>query len=239
MKTIIAFIKKWLPYAVGFVLLVLISFIAGKCSTKANRTTINNNLIAARDSIHTSKVIINDLENTVFEQGALILSKDEAIKIGVIEQERLKKLHLKELVTNTDLTGIIQMLRDSLKLPPNTIFITIKDTSGVARDYVRIPFQLLKTSDRYIILNAGMNPNKTAWFDLSVPFSGTISVGYVKSGFLKTVPKGVFTTLNPYITINNMDVLIVKEPDKFYNKWWVHALIGAATIEGVRIFLIK
>ena len=30
-------------------------------------------------------------------------------------------------------------------------------------------------------------------------------------------PKGIFTTENPYIKINDMDVLIVKEPDKFWD----------------------
>lgn len=239
MITIIAFIKKWLPIAAIIVGLLLISFIAGKCSTKKERATQIDNLRAARDSVYQSFVEIDGLKYTVSTKDAIILSKDDALQAQIIENERLKALHIKELVTNVELQGVIKILRDSLKLPANTVFVTIKDTSGVAREYVRLPFQLLKVSDKYITLNAGMNQNKTAWFNLSVLVTGEISIGYVRSGFLKTKPVGIFTSSNPYLTVNSMDVLIIKDDKKFYNKTWFHLIAGAVAVEGVRIFLLK
>lgn len=239
MTPIIAFIKKWLPYAVGFILLVLLSFIAGKCSTHKDRDIQISNLRAARDSVYQSFVEIGGLKYTVSTKDAIILSKDDALQAQIIENDRLKALQIKELVTNVELSGTINILRDSLKLPINTVFITIKDTSGVNQDYIRIPVQFLKVSDRYVKLNAGVNINKTAWYNLSVPVTGEISIGYVRAGFLKTKPVGIFTSSNPHLTVNSMDVLIVKEPDKFYNKTWFHVVAGAVAIEGLRIFLIK
>ncbi len=227
----IANLKKYLPF-IGLVLgLILIAFIAGKCSTRKNNQTSLNNLIAARDSVKESFITIDGLKQSVYSKDAIILSKEDALKVQILENERLKALHIKEIVTNADLTGQINILRDSLKLPANTVYLTIKDTSGVARDYVRIPFTLLKMQEKYISLSAGMNENKTAWYNLSVPVSGEMSIGYIKSGFLKTKPVGIFTTDNPYLTVNSMDILIVKEDKHFYQKTWFHMVLGAAILE--------
>jgi hypothetical protein len=241
MEKLILFLKKWTPRVLLFIGVLLIAYIAGRCSTKAERDQSLSNLIASRDSVKQSKVVINDLENTVYEQGAIILTKDKAIEAGILEQERLRKLHIKDLLTNTDLLGVIHRQDSLLKLPPETIFITIKDTSGVARDYVRIPFQLLKKADKYLALNAGMKEGRTAWYDLSVPFSGTVSVGYVGSGFLnlKKTPKGIFTTENPYIKINQMDVLIIQDNKTLFQKTWFHLVLGAGIMEGVNYILKK
>lgn len=237
--------KSWLIRNKGIFIAVMFSSLLmtchffGRCSTKRERSQELSNLIAARDSVKQSIVIIEGLQYTVFQKNAIILTKDEAIKAGIIEQERLKKLHFKELITNADLSGTIKVLRDSLKLPLGTVFVTIKDTSGVSRDYVRIPFTLLKIDEKYLSLNAGMNVDRTAWFKLQVPISGEMSIGYVKSGFLKSKPVGIFTSLNPYLTINNMDILIIKEPKKFYQKTWFHMVAGIAVFETGRYFLIK
>ena len=237
----------WLKIKKGVVITGLIlacltiSFIVGKCSTKAERKQAQSNIIALQDDVKQTAVTIEGLNNTVFEKDAVILSQSDAIKLGVIEQERLKKLHLSTLLTNTELIGTIQMLRDSLKLPSVPVFITIKDTSGVTRDYIRLPFELLKIVDKYITLNAGMNLNRTAYYNLSIPFSGTVSVGYVGTGFLnlKKVPKGIFTTEIPYLKVNDMSVTIIEEPKGVLSKWYVHAGIGAAFFEAVRILLTK
>jgi hypothetical protein len=83
-----------------------------------------------------------------------------------------------------------------------------------------------------------MNLNKTAYYNLEVPFSGTISVGYVRSGLFGQSPKGIFTTENPYLKVDDMNVLIVTEPVKWYQKWYVPIIAGAVGIETVR-FLLK
>jgi hypothetical protein len=223
-------------FAIG---LIAIAFFAGKCSNKKDNQTALNNLIASRDSVKQSYVTINGLKVTVATKDAIILTKDDALQAQIIENARLKALHIKELVTNAELTGEIHILRDSLKLPVEPIYITIKDTSGISHDYIRIPFVLLKTHEKYVSIDAGMRENKTAWFDLSVPVTGEMSIGYVRSGFLKQKPVGIFTSDNPYLKITDMDVLIVKENKKFYQKTWFHMFAGAVLIEGTRLLLTK
>lgn len=239
-STVWPFVKKNLKY-VAIILVIVISFVIGKCSTKPERQAQINNLIAVRDSVHSLQFELEGVTYSGTQKDAVILSQSNAIEAGLIREDVLKKLHIKDLITNTELSGIIHRQDSLLKLPPNTIFITVKDTSGVTHDYARLPFTLLDVNDKYLSLNAGMSIDRKAWYNLSIPFSGTVSVGYVGTGFLnlKKVPKGIFTTDIPYLKVNDMSVVIIEEPKGLLSKWYIHAGIGAAFIETVRILLTK
>jgi hypothetical protein len=219
--------------------LILIAFICGKCSTNKERSQQIANLAASRDSINESFVIINGLKQQVSTRDAIILTKDEAIQVGLLEQERLKKLHLKEIVTNSELQGTIEILKDSLKLLPGTKIITIRDTTGIPSEFLSIPFTLLNEKTKWLSLSAGLDSSDFAWYKLNVPVSGEMTIGYMKTGFLKTKPVGIFTSENPYLVINQMDITIIKDKQKWFQKWWVHALGGVIAIESARILLTK
>lgn len=229
--------KKTSFLLIGFICILLLAYYCGRQSTSATIGMHKQNLIAARDSVKHYSVTINGLKTSVAEKDAIILDKNQAIDAGIIEKGKLKALHMKELVTNASLKGRIKILEDSLKLPNDTtiVIVKIKDTTGIARDYIRIPFTLLDVENQYLSLNAGLKENKTAYYDMEVPFSGEMSVGYVKSGFLKTKPVGTFTSSNPYLKINNMDILIIPEKKKWYQSFWIHALAGGAIVEGINL----
>jgi hypothetical protein len=229
--------KKTIWLILAFLSVLGIGYLGGCNRLRKERALNTSNLIAIRDSVKHSFVTIDGLRNSVYEKNAIILSQDESIKAGIIERDRLKALHLKDLITNTDLSGTIQILRDSLKLPASVQFITIHDSSGTY-PVVRLPYEW-PYSDKYVTLTTGIRANKIGYFSLSVPFSGTISVGYVRSGLFKTTPKGIFTTENPYIKVNSMKVLIVEEPKRFYDKFWFHALCGGIIVEGANILFKK
>jgi hypothetical protein len=221
----------------AIVIAIAASFILGKCSTKAERDNAVNNLIAARDTVHASVVTINGLTTYVSDQQAVILTQKEALKASELEKEALKKLHLKDVVTNTQLAGEVKVLRDSITILPTVVTITVKDTSGISHDYIRIPFTLLDENGKDLHLLAGMNLNKTAYFSLAVPFRGTMTVGYKKSGLFKTTPVGIFTSTNPYIHINDLNTVIIQQPKPWYNNFWVHVGIGAAAALTAQHFL--
>lgn len=225
--------KKWL--IIVFACVLSIGFFSGRYSLRKERALNVANLRAARDTIQTYSVKIKSLETFVSLKNAIIEDQKDAIEAGLIEKERLKALHLKELITNTQLQATIKILRDSLKLPPEIQFVTIKDTSG---NYlaVRVPYQW-KYSDQYVSLTTGIRLNKTGFFELSVPFSGEMSIGYQRSGFLKVKPVGILTTTNPYLKVEKMDVLIVKDSKKWHQKTWIHILAGAVTIEAIHQFI--
>jgi hypothetical protein len=212
-----------------FLCVLSIGILLGRCSTQKERSQNTANLKASRDSIEAYQIVVGSLDLLIKQKDAMILSKDEAISAGIIEREYLKKLHLKELITNTDLKGEIKILQDSLKKQPGTIIIHIKDS--LDGSYVKIPFTLLNLKEKYVNLSAGMNLDGTSWFDLNIPFNGTVTVGYQKSGFLKTKPVGIFSSDNYYLKINNMDVVVVADKKKFYQKTWFHIAVGAVGIE--------
>lgn len=219
----------------GIVLVVVtLSFFVGKWMMKRSNDINVQNLIAARDSVKHSIIQIKGLTEYVATQSALILSKDEAIKAGYIEKEKLRKLNLRLVITNTELEAKVKIMRDSLDLPPKVEFITIKDSSGISRDYVRTPFTLLDIKEPYLTLGAGMGLNRKAWFNLEMPIVGEITVGYQKKK-----PVGVFTSPNPYLTVNTMNVVIVPEKKMWYDNKWVTAGLAAVLVESINLLLRK
>lgn len=226
--------KKYLTLAL--LTLFALAFFLGRCSTKKERSLNVANLRASRDSIEVYQIVVNDLTYQVQEKNAIITTQKEAIEAGIIERDYLKKLHLKDVITSTSLNGTIKVLRDSLKKVPGTIIIHVKDSTGIPADYIKIPFTLISTKEKYLSLSAGMNIDATAWYNLSVPFSGRVTVGYQKDGFLKTKPVGILTTDNPYLKVNDMEVLIT---DKKKTKPVVYFIAGAVIAEGIRFFLTK
>ena len=233
----------WLKYKSSiikfglFIAILGLAYIAGRCSTKEERIAQQVNLEAALSEVAQSSITIDGLKQNVYTKDALILSKDNALQVEIIENKRLRALNIKELVTNAELIGTIKILRDSLKLPPDVQFVTVKDTSG-SYPAVRLPFTLLNISESNLSLTAGMRSNKTAYFSLSVPVTGEMSIGYVRAGLFKTKPVGIFTSENPYLKITDMSVLIVKEEKRFFQKTWVHLAAGAL-IYGIGYHYLK
>ena len=226
--------KKYISLFGLFLALLSIAFLAGKCSTKKERSQQIANLAASRDTIKANSIVIAGMKTLVFQKDAMILTERQAKEAGILEIERLKKLRIKDVITQADLQGRIRILRDSLKLSPEVQFVTIKDTSGVTRDYVRVPFTLLDSTDKYISIRAGMNKNRTAFYDVSVPLSGQMTIGYQRDGLFKVKPVGVFSTTNQHLTVNQMDIAIFEEDKKIYQRTWFKMLVGAISYEAVR-----
>jgi hypothetical protein len=222
-----------------FIGLLIIAYIAGKCSTRQEQQQSLNNLIAARDSVKQSFITIEGLEYSVATKDAIILTKDQAIEAGLLREDILKKLHIKDVVTNAELSGQIKMKDSLLSLPDKTEYITIKDSSGIKKNYIRYPFQLLKEHSEYLSLDAGLDSLKQAWFKLNVPVVGTMTIGYQRDGLFKTKPIGVFVSPNKNLTITQSNILIVEEPKKWYDRKLVWFLGGIGVEEGLRWFLTR
>ena len=231
-----AIFKKILPFLIVTLCVFGIAFLLGRCSTQKERAQNVANLKASRDSIEAYQIVVNELTLQVQQKNAIILTQEDAIKTGILEREYLRKLYLKEVVTSTSLTGTIKMLQDSLKKQPGTIIIHVKDSTGIPSDYVKLPFILLSLNQKYLSLSAGMNLDATAWYNLSVPFSGRVTVGYQKDGLFKTKAVGIVTTDNPYLKINNMEVLVV---EKKKTRPGVYFVAGAVVVETIRMIFKK
>jgi hypothetical protein len=224
------------------IILILISiltivFFIGRCSTSKERSQQISNIKAARDSIMTYEIEVGGLKLIVTEKDALVLTERQEKEVSILEIERLKKLHIKDVIANTTLEGEIKIARDSLKLVPGTKIATIKDSTGKYVNYMKIPFQLLKINETYLTLNAGIDTNKFVWFDIKTPVVGEMTIGYKRIGLFKKKPVGVFTTPNKNLSVNDMETIIIKENKKWYDRWVIHIGEGILIDEGIRKLL--
>ena len=213
--------KQVWGYLLVAILLMVGVYFVGRLSTKAERDRSAQNLIAIQDTVQHYKIVADGLELQVAEKKALILTKDEAIKLGFIEKEYWRKLHMTALVANVKLEAELKATQDSLALPDDVQIITIRDTAGINRDYVKIPFTLLDINSEYLSLNAGMKADRTAYYALKIPIVGTITIGYKGKTAI-----GVFSSPNPYLNVTNMNIVISPYKHKWYEKWYFPAIGG-------------
>lgn len=213
-------IKIFIWIVIGVVAAVAI-FLFARAGIKKERDLSARNILAMQDSVHHYRLKVGDLELQVAEKSALVLSKDDAIKTGLLEKEYWRKLHMSALATNVSLEAEIKVKEDSLKAKPNTVFTTIRDTAGVYADYVRLPFVLLDIKTPDINLLAGMRANRSAYYDLEIPIVGQITVGYKGKQAV-----GVFSSPNPLLNVTNMNIVITPYKTKLYEKWYISGPIG-------------
>jgi len=209
----------------GYLLVAVVimsgTYFVGRVISKGERDLSARNLMALQDTIHRYQIKVNGLTRDVFEKKALVLSLKDAIKTGVIEKEYWRKLHMSAMVANVKLEGELKAAQDSLDVPPEVQYITVNDSSGIARDYIKIPFKLLDIKQPHLVLGAGMDKNRKAWYNLSIPVVGTVTVGYKG----KTAV-GVFASENPLLTITNMNIVINPYKQKWYEKWYITGPAG-------------
>lgn len=201
---------------------------------KRERDLSLNNIIALQDTIKKKSIELDGLRITLYEKNALVLDLKDAVKAGLIEKEYWRKLHMTAMVANIQLKGELKAAKDSLAVLPDVKFITVKDTSGLSSDYVKVPFTLLSINDSHLKLSAGMSENKSAWYNLSIPITGTVNVGYKGSTAV-----GVFSSDNPFLNVTNMQVIISPYNTKWHEKWYMSGGIGFLLGIGVNSLIKK
>lgn len=199
-------IKVWV-FLLGVFLILSLVFLLGRLSTTRER---NNLKIKINNTISQDSVVINGLKNKVYSAYSIIENQNKAIKDGLIEREKLKKLNIKYVRTNTKLKAHINILKDSLK-NHNVIYDTLvlRDTILPVR-YMGLPANLTY-KDNYA--NLKVNIDTTWGFKLLVPLRLDITV---------CDPKVIVTTDNPYVSIDSLSTVIV--PDK--KEAFKHVAIG-------------
>jgi len=204
-----------------------LSFFVGRLSTSSTRSAQNAQLLALTDSISTYHTTIGGLQQTVYEKDQLIVTYKQALDMNLIEQDRLKKLHLQKISQVTRLEAHLKAARDSIDLGKDSV-VFVHDT--VTNElYVRLPLQW-SYNDTYLDFKTGVGTDRAGWFDINAKLPGTITLGLQKDGFLKRKPVASFTTPNPYVTLSDIQVVNIQDI-KWYDHWYVQA--GAGYVLGV------
>ena len=200
------------------------AFLLGGVKGRRDRDRLSHSLYDANsqliDTVKHYSVKIRGLETQVWEQTQIILTQKQAMDAGVLDKERLEKLHIKTVQRNTIIKGQLKAARDSLKMTkPDTIIVIEND---LPVPYLRLPFKDNYTDDN-LLLDININTNATWGFNIDMPLDLNVTLGRVKVGFMNQTYKALVTTENPYVGIVHVQSLKIEE-DPWYRKGWFKGL---------------
>jgi len=185
----------------------------------------NSNLVEAyqNEAVDNTnlRILVTKNKDSLSMARQTILTKDQAIALGLLREKELRNKHLKEVETVIDLTEEVRILKkEGTAVDP--LFIEIHDTV-----YARLPLDL-KFSDQWYNLSvtAAEIPLLNSLTVYSAP---TLTLGKVKLGLLKKPERvTIYENANPYITLKDLSSVTIQENYKFYDRTWFKVLGGFA-----------
>ena len=209
-------VPVWIITVLFFILLGTV-YLEGRHSTLQERQSLSELGKQKRDSLTTGLVTIKGLQNSVTTQRSVIFSQRQAIKNGLIDRGKLRKLHIRDIKTNTHLSSQITVLKKGLQNNNKIDTVVIRDT---IRPMMELPADF-HYKDKYVDLGVGVD---STWkFKLMVPMELDVTVG----------KRVVVTTDNPYIRIDKLNSVIIpdkKEKRKMYGIGMASGLFIAAIL---------
>jgi len=187
---------------------------------------------ALNDTISHYQITLRGLEQQVYEKQQLILTEREAKELALVEKERYRKLHLRDIQTVTSLEGQISMLIDSLNHTPSVVYITVKDS--VSKPFLSLPFKFWK-KNQYLNLDGAIDTTANVSLALKVPVSLDLTIGVKRKNQQST---SIVTTANPHLDITGINSVKIVREEHFWEKGWFHAVVGVA-VGGTVVGLIK
>ena len=188
-------VPAWIIAILFFTLLGAV-YLGGRHSTLQERQSLRELVKQKNGTLTTSLVTIKGLQNSVTTQSSVIFSQRQAIKDGLINREKLRKLHIRDIKTNTHLSSQIAVLKKGLQNNNKIDTVVIRDT---IRPMMELPADF-HYKDKYVDL--GVSVDSTWKFRLMVPMELDVTVG----------KRVVVTTDNHYIRIDKLNSVII--PDK-------------------------
>ena len=201
-------IKKWKIYVTLMLLLMGISFFAGRRSASEKIATLESNNLALSKSMVTYKIKVDGLERTVSERNSLILTQKEALKQSQISKEYLRKTNMEQLSEIASLKADFALFKDSVEHNGVVVQIPQNNVNTTTKPAILLPFQFSDTT-MYYSFNGGFDINGKMSYKLSSTVDLDITIGKDKKS---KEYKTVVSTTNPFITIGNINSTHI--PDK-------------------------
>ena len=167
----------------------------------------------------------------IAEQEQIILSQEDAIAHNLLTIENLKKV--KSEVKIRTITRI-----DSVYVPIiDTVERLVYDTTGLA--LLKLPTKFGLESEWYSLYST-INTDGMLIDSLSLFNRQVITIGLESNGILKApTPKVIVTNENPYVSVNSLSNVIIKNDLKWYEKKAVWGGIGFVGGLGTFILITK
>jgi hypothetical protein len=164
---------------------------------------------------------LNEKGEKIAEQDQIILSQNDAIAFNLLQIEDLKKI--KSQVTIRTITKI-----DSVYVPIiDTVERIMFDGDGIA--FLKLPTKF-GIEDEWYSLYSTLN-SKGMWIDsLSLYNRQIVTLGLKSNGIFKSpTPTVMVKNENPYVDINSLRNVVIKNDTRFYDKKGFWYGVGVAT----------
>ena len=153
--------------------------------------------------------IIDEQGNKIAEQEQVVISQKDAIELGLLEIERLKKINSQVVVTTT--TAI------------DTFFMPFKDSNST-----------FGINTQWYSLSGSVIDKGVSVDSLRVLNKMSVTIGLKSNGWFKAAtPSVVLTNENPYTHTSAMSNIVVVEKKKWYQK--NNFIYGSGILSGLII----
>ena len=188
--------KKYIIAIVAILALLGGAYLIGRYVDIRDERAVRNNFIALQDTIRNYQTKIKGLELQVFETKRVVLSQADAIKVGLVEKEALKKLNIKTLSELTSLKMQLNIVRDSVKHNGKIVYV---DTNK-QKPAILLPFTFGDTTKHFVFSGSFDLIGKMDYKFIVPALSLNIYGGVDKKGIAKLS----VTTDNPYIKFSEI-----------------------------------
>ena len=163
---------------------------------------------------------IDGLRKQAWEKDAIIASQKQAIEQGIITKEELRKLKIKYANQVTHLEAEVNILLDSLK-HSGTIVVTPCPPGELYHPVIYLPFEFGDKTLYYDIWGAFDTVGK---LDMKIKVPVDLDIWTGRDSEIKGNYKVVVTSLNPYVSINDIKSFKFDLPKP---KKWGIGIVGA------------
>jgi hypothetical protein len=209
-----------LQFQVGATVLVLgaiaLSFYVGGCKHRKEEDRLNMALYDAKKEVTSKELIIRDQKVTIFKSEAQIVSSQKALKQSQEEKEYLRKLHIKDVQSITNLTLEIEVLKKQGVYRDTVI---IRDTVTNVVDTVK----QASYKDQWLNVSVLLYPKKPE-FNVKLYTPIKCYIGY--QGVFNNKPTVLVTTTNPYVQITKANTVIVEADKGLLHKKYPYLIAG-------------
>ncbi len=191
--------------AITLILGAILAFILisrGKYKREADR--LNLALFSTQQTVRQKDIIIQGLNQKVFTQEAQVVSSTKALKQSEEEKEYLKKLHIKDVKTISNLGLEVEVLKKQGTYKDTVI---VRDTITNVVDTVK----MASYKDQWVYATVVLYPDNPVFNFGVTNLPLKIILGYQREGlFKKQTLNSVITTECPYVQINKINTIVVQ-----------------------------
>lgn len=175
---------------------------------------------------------VNKVGDTLTIQRQLIVDKDVAIKFSLLREEDLKNNNLKSIQTVVKLKEQLRIKDTLLKYNSTPQVVQIEDSTGIPFDYIKTPISFSFVDTPWFNMSSTVFP-EGVWLDSAVVNSyPKVTLAMQRATGLKVLwtratPVVLYKNDNPYIKLQAMDNVTIKDKPKFYERRGLWLLVGA------------